>query len=210
MLDWFDYVRFALTLFGVLNPFAAIPTFLMLTSGRTDADTHRIAGVAGFSVFVALLVAALSGDLILRLLGTSLAAFQVGGGVVLFLVALAMINARMSPQQQTAEEAHEAEGRDAVGVVPLALPLLVGPGSLSTTVIVAQRGDGVPHFVLVVLALAVVAISVWIILRIGPRIGARLGRTGLNIVNRIFGLLLAAVAVQILANGLKGLFPGLG
>ena len=96
MLALIDYLRFALTLFGVLSPFAAIPTFLMLTSGRSHHDVNRIAGMAGMAVFTALLVAALSGDLVLRLIGASLPAFQVGGGIVLFLVGLSMINARLS------------------------------------------------------------------------------------------------------------------
>jgi multiple antibiotic resistance protein len=207
MLDLMDYLRFALTLFGILSPFAALPTFLMLTGGRSPAETNRIADMAGLAVFLALLVASLSGDLVLRLIGASLPAFQVGGGIVLFLVGLSMINAKMSPQRQTAEETREAEARDAVGVVPIALPLLVGPGSISATIIITQRGDGWWHILLVVLALGLVAASVWLVLRLATPIGARLGQTGLNILNRIFGLLITAVAVQIFSNGLVGLFP---
>lgn len=209
MLALIDYLRFALTLFGVLSPFAAIPTFLMLTSGRSLKDVHRIADMAGMAVFTALLVAALSGDLVLRLIGASLPAFQVGGGIVLFLVGLSMINARLSPQNQTAEETREAEAREAVGVVPIALPLLVGPGSISATIIITQRGSGWLHILLVVAALALVGLAVWLVLRLASPIGKRLGQTGLNILNRIFGLLITAVAVQIFSNGLVGLFPAL-
>lgn len=209
MLEAFDYTRFAITLFSILDPFAAIPLFLMLMEGRSQPEKARTARTAGLAVFAVLVVSALSGDLILRLLGTSLAAFQVGGGIVLFLMALSMVNAQMSPQNQTPEEAEEANSRNAVGVVPIAMPLLVGPGSISATIITMQRGEGWLHNVIVIAVIAVICVGVWVVLRLAVPIGQRLGRTGLNILNRIFGLLLAAVAVQIFASGLRGLFPGL-
>jgi multiple antibiotic resistance protein len=209
MLDHFEYVRYAVTLFSILDPFAAIPLFLLLMEGRPPAEKAATARTASIAVFGVLVVAALSGDLILRVLGASLAAFQVGGGIVLFLMALSMVNAQMSPQQQTPEETAEAGARDAVGVVPLAMPLLVGPGSISATIITMQQGQGLLHQLVVIASIFVVCIAVWVVLRLAVPIGQRLGRTGLNILNRIFGLLLAAVAVQIFANGLRGLFPGL-
>ncbi|MBX3456675.1 MarC family protein [Ferrovibrio sp.] len=209
MLEAFDYTRFAITLFSILDPFAAIPLFLMLMEGRSQAEKARTARTAGLAVFAVLVVSALSGDMILRLLGTSLAAFQVGGGIVLFLMALSMVNAQMSPQNQTPEEAEEANSRNAVGVVPIAMPLMVGPGSITATIITMQRGDGWLHNGIVIGVIAVICVGVWVVLRLAVPIGQRLGRTGLNILNRIFGLLLAAVAVQIFANGLRGLFPGL-
>ena len=210
MLAQLDYVRFAVTLFSILDPFAAIPLFLLLTDGRSKAYRLGTARTAAFAVFAMLVVAGFSGDLILRLLGTSLPAFQVGGSIVLFLMSLSMINAKLSPQQHTPEEGAEAGDREVVGVVPLAMPLLVGPGSISATIIHMQKGHGWAHDALSVGVLAAVCAVIWIILRAAAPIGQRLGQTGLNILNRIFGLLLAAVAVQIFANGLRGLFPGLG
>lgn len=210
MLDALDYVRFGVTLFSILDPFAAIPLFLLLTDSRSAQQRSATARTAALAVFVTLVVAGFSGDLILRLLGASLPAFQVGGGIVLFLMALSMINAQLSPQQQTPEEASEASDRSAVGVVPIAMPLLVGPGSISATIIYMERGAGWQHKGLSVAILALICLGIWVVLRLAQPIGDRLGRTGLNILNRIFGLLLAAVAVQIFANGLRGLFPALG
>lgn len=210
MLDALDYVRFGLTLFSILDPFAAIPLFLLLTDSRSVKQRSATARTAALAVFVTLVVAGFSGDLILRLLGASLPAFQVGGGIVLFLMALSMINAQLSPQQQTPEEASEATDRSALGVVPIAMPLLVGPGSISATIIYMERGAGWQHKGLSVAILALICFGIWVVLRLAQPIGDRLGRTGLNILNRIFGLLLAAVAVQIFANGLRGLFPALG
>jgi multiple antibiotic resistance protein len=94
--------------------------------------------------------------------------------------------------------------------VPIAMPLLVGPGSISATIIYMERGTGWQHKGLSVALLALICLGIWVVLRLAQPIGDRLGRTGLNILNRIFGLLLAAVAVQIFANGLRGLFPALG
>lgn len=215
MLDALDYVRFAVTLFSILDPFAAIPLFLMMTGDRSRLERSATARTAALAVFIILVVAGFSGDLILRLLGASLPAFQVGGGIVLFLMSLSMINAQMSPQQHTPEEQAEAadkstDGRLAVGVVPIAMPLLVGPGSISATIIYMERGTGWQHKSLSVAVLALICMAIWIVLQLARPIGDRLGRTGINILNRIFGLLLAAVAVQIFANGLRGLFPALG
>ncbi len=209
MLDILEYPRFAATIFFILDPFAAIPLFLMLTEGasKSRAGTARTAALAVFAVLV---VAGLSGDFILRLIGASLPAFQVGGSIVLLLMALSMINAKLSPQQQTPEEEAEATGRDAIGVVPIAMPLLVGPGTISATIIHMERGGTLLHKGVSIGVLAVICLSVWLVLKMAEPIGKRLGQTGLNILNRIFGLLLAALAVQIFANGLKGLFPALG
>jgi multiple antibiotic resistance protein len=208
MLDALEYVRYAATLFFILDPFAAIPIFLLLTGGR-DADRPAIARTAAVAVFLVLAVAAFSGDVLLRFIGASLPAFQVGGGIVLLLMALSMLNAQLSPQQHRPEETAEAGDRAALGVVPIAMPLLVGPGSISATIIQMKQGTGAGHAALVLLAMLAVSLSVWLILKLAGPIGRRLGRTGLNILNRIFGLLLAAVAIQIFADGLKGLFPGL-
>ena len=147
--------------------------------------------------------------MILTLLGTSLDAFRVGGGIVLLLMAVSMLGAKTSPVHHTPEEAAAAESKAAIGVVPIGIPLLAGPGAISTTIIQMERGHGPAHAGIIVLCLAIVCATIWIVLRLAAPIGARLGVVGLNILNRLFGLLLAAIAIQIMANGLVGLFPGL-
>lgn len=209
MGDLADYSRFLVTLLAILTPFAAIPVFLALTAGQDDRFRSRTADMAATTVFVVLLVSALTGDVLLRVLGTSLDAFRVGGGIVLFLMSLSMLNARVSAVQQTQEEADEAGQKPALGVVPIGIPLLVGPGSISSTIIEAKRSVEFTHLAAVVACIALVCVVVWVTLRLADPIGRRLGRTGLNILNRIFGLLLAAIAVQIVSVGLTGLFPAL-
>ncbi|MFM7346363.1 MAG: MarC family protein [Tagaea sp.] len=204
-----DYTRFIVTLLAILTPFAAIPVFLALTEGQGAAFRARTADMAATTVFAVLIVSAFTGDVILRVLGTSLDAFRVGGGIVLFLMALSMLNAQMSPVQQTREEADEAGQKSVLGVVPIGMPLLVGPGAISSTIIEMKRRSDWEHALAIVVCIVVVCVAVWLALRLAQPIGKRLGRIGLNILNRIFGLLLAAIAVQIVAAGLLGLFPAL-
>jgi multiple antibiotic resistance protein len=208
MPDWSEYSRFVISLFAILTPFAAIPIYLGLTEGRSEAYRARTADSAALTVLCVLGFSAVAGDVVLRILGTSLDSFRVGGGLVLLLMAISMLSAQVSRVQQTPSERDEAERREAVGVVPLGLPLLAGPGAISSVIIQMQRHDPWPHAALVLASIALVCLLLWAALRMAGPIGARLGRTGLNILNRLFGLLLAAVAVEIIATGLRNLFPG--
>jgi multiple antibiotic resistance protein len=201
------YSRFVVTLLAILSPFSAIPVFLALTAGQDQKFRTRTADMAATTVFAVLVVSAVTGDLLLRVMGTSLDAFRVGGGIVLFIMSLSMLNAKVSGVQQTQEETDEAGGKSVLGVVPIGIPLLVGPGSISSTIIEAKRTPELAHLAAVIGCVALVCLAVWATLRLADPIGKRLGRTGLNILNRIFGLLLAAIAVQIVSVGLIGLFP---
>lgn len=201
------YSRFFVTLLAILSPFSAIPVFLALTAGQDQKFRTRTADMAATTVFAVLVVSAVTGDLLLRVMGTSLDAFRVGGGIVLFIMSLSMLNAKVSGVQQTQEETDEAGGKSVLGVVPIGIPLLVGPGSISSTIIEAKRTPDLAHLAAVIGCVALVCLAVWATLRLADPIGKRLGRTGLNILNRIFGLLLAAIAVQIVSVGLIGLFP---
>jgi multiple antibiotic resistance protein len=163
--------------------------------------------VVTLTVFLVLAGSAIFGERMLRLLGASLPAFQVGGGLVLLLMALAMLNAQIGSMRQTRAEAEELESRQS-GVVPLAVPLLAGPGAIGTTIIAAQQG-GLAHGAMLVACIAFVCVLLFVMLRLAHSIGSRLGTTGLNIATRLLGLLLAAIAIQTMAEGLKVLFPGL-
>ena len=203
-----DYLRFVVTLTAVLDPFLAVPIFLTLTASRDAAARGALVRVVAITVFAVLAVSALLGESILLAVGASLAAFRVGGGLVLLLMSLAMLNAQAGGVRQSREEAAELEGRELPGVVPLAVPLLAGPGAISTTILAAQRG-GAAHLAAILACIAVVSLATWLVLRASHAIGARMGTTGLNIATRLLGLLLAALAIQTMAEGLKALFPGL-
>ena len=204
-----DYLRFVVTLTAVVDPFLAIPFFLTFAASYGEDARNRLARTVALTVFGVLAVAAFVGEALLDLIGASLPAFRVGGGLVLLLMALAMLNAQAGGVRQSKAEAAELEQGELQGVVPLAIPLLAGPGAISTAIIAAEGGRAV-HQVVIVLCIAVVCVVVWLSLRAAHRVAARMGTTGMNIATRILGLLLAAMAVQTMAVGLKALFPGLG
>ena len=139
-----EYLRYLVTLTAVLDPFLAVPIFLSVAARYDERKRLRLVNAVTVTVFAVLAGAAVFGEGLLRLLGASLPAFQVGGGLVLLLMALAMLNAKVGEMRQTRAEAEELESGELSGVVPLAVPLLAGPGAISTTIVAAQRG-GVAH-----------------------------------------------------------------
>jgi len=208
MLQLQEYLRFTVTLVAVLDPFLAIPIFLSVAASRELGARRRLIHAVSITVFAVLAGAAIFGEALLTLIGASLPAFRVGGGLVLLLMALAMLNAQAGGVRQSKAEAEELQSRDPSGVVPLAVPLLAGPGAISTTIIAAQAGGAV-HIAALVACIGLVCALLWSILRVAEPIGARLGTTGLNIATRLLGLLLAAIAIEMMAGGLKALLPGL-
>lgn len=203
-----EYLRFFVTLAAVVDPFLAIPFFIAFTKGRTAAERARLADVVAFTVFVVLALSAFLGEAILRMIGAGVPAFRVGGGLVLLLMALAMLKAEVGSVRQSPEEADELQAGVVSGVVPIAFPLLAGPGAISTAIIAAERG-GVWHHFAIVFCVALVCLVSWIALKQAHAIASKISLTALNIATRILGLLLAAMAVQTMAEGLKDLFPGL-
>src|SRR5258706_11418992 len=133
-----EYLRYLVTLTAVLDPFLAIPIFISVTAARDDAGRRRLANVVTITVFLVLAGSAIFGESLLKALGASLPAFRVGGGLVLLLMALAMLNAKVGEMRQTRAEAEELEAGEVSGVVPLAVPLLSGPVAISTTIIASQ------------------------------------------------------------------------
>ncbi len=208
LLPLSGYARFFVTLAAVLDPFLAVPIFLALTASRSDVERARLVRVVSVTVFAVLAVSGLVGEQLLHLVGASLPAFRVGGGLVLLLMALAMLNAQAGGVRQSQDEAKEVQSGELSGVVPLAVPLLAGPGAISTTILAAQAG-GAAHFAALLACILAVCALTWITLSLAGPIGAKMGTTGLNIATRLLGLLLAALAIQTMAEGLRQLFPGL-
>jgi multiple antibiotic resistance protein len=203
-----EYLRFVVTLTAVVDPFLAVPFFLEFTRADDSAQRAKLARVIALTVFIVLACATFVGESLLRLIGASLPAFRVGGGLVLLLVALAMLNAQVGGVRQSKAEADELQTGDVSGIVPLAFPLLAGPGAISTSIIAAEHG-GLAHQFAVIGCIALVCLMSWAVLSRAHAIAERLSLSGLNIATRILGLLLAAMSVQTMAEGLKELFPGL-
>lgn len=211
MYEWHQLFKITVALFAIVNPFGGIPIFISATSGWSARDRARTARTVALTVFCVLAVAAFTGDRILDFFNISIGSFLVGGGILILLLAISMLQAKESLIRQTPEEAVEAADRQAIGVVPLGIPLLAGPGAISSVIIAAHQfrhGDFVGH-VMLLIPIATVALVVWGIFLLSGRISRRLGKTGINIVTRLMGLILAAMAVEFIARGLIELFPKL-
>lgn len=198
-----------IALLAIVNPIGGLPVFLSTTSSWPAAARRSVARVVAFTVFIVLTVAAFIGTHVLEFFGISIPSFQVGGGILLLLLAVSMMQARESGIRQTAEESQEATEREAIAVVPLAIPLLAGPGAISTMILASNEGSGLVFRLKLLVPAAVVAGVVWGVLLVSTRVAHRLGTTGMNIVTRLMGLMLAALAVEFIAKGLQSLFPSL-
>lgn len=208
-MDWTFIIKTGVSLLAILNPLGAIPLFLGLTEGM-DTETRRRTGqAAAFAVAIVLVVAVWFGQSILEVFGVRIASFQVGGGILALLMAIDMLQARISASKQTREEAREAGTRASVGVVPLGIPLLAGPGSISLAIVGAEQASGPGEMVGLTGVVLVLGIVILVVLRLADPIGRILGRTGINIITRLMGLVLAAIAIEFIATGMSDLFPGL-
>jgi len=202
MQDWRTSAEIATALFVIADPIAAIPIFITLTAGNTAQDRKRIASVTALTVATVLVSSIFLGQPLLRLFGISIASFRVGGGILILLMAISMLNARVSRTHGTPEEMQEGVEKDDPAVVPLGIPLLAGPGAISTMIIYEHQAKDVYDIIFLVLAGLFVAFTVWVALRLADPIRNLLGKTGINIISRVMGMILAAVAVQAVLNGL--------
>jgi len=209
------YLKSFLGLIAIVDPFIAVPMFLALTPSETAQGRMRIARIAAISVFCVLAIGLLAGGPVLEFFGISLSAFKVAGALLLLLSAVDSFNAAPGRQRQTPEEEVEARSRHAVAVVPIATPLLAGPGAISMVIVFGQSHAGlksvgtIAHLSIMLVVIAIVALITWLTLRAAQRVSGVLGITGMNVATRVGGLITAALAVEILASGLTGLFPGL-
>jgi multiple antibiotic resistance protein len=206
---WTEQVKYLVGMFAILNPLGAIPIYLSMMTERRPEVMHRTAFKASFAVAVILILAAWTGDSLLSFFGIGMPAFRIAGGLLVLLIAVAMFGAKTSPARHTDEEQAEGEAKDDIAVVPLAIPLLAGPGAISLAIVDAHQAVDLPDKIMFSIGIVGVTVIVWLVLRLAEPIGKRLGTGGLNIATRVMGLILAAMAVQFMADGMLALFPGL-
>jgi multiple antibiotic resistance protein len=207
MPDWTGYIKIFTALLAIVNPLGAVPVFISLTDGLSAQKRSRIVRTTSVAVAVVLVVATLIGKLLLNFFGISIASFKVGGGILLMLMAVSMMQGKQSQTRQTPEEAEEAEDKESIAVVPIAIPLLAGPGAISTVIIYAHASFQAVHITLILLISLTVALVTWGALNVATPISRMLGKTGINIATRLMGLLLAAIAVEFIVGGLAQLLP---
>jgi multiple antibiotic resistance protein len=207
MLSNPEYLKIFIALLAIVDPLGAIPIFISLITGAAEPERRRIVNIVSVTVAVILLMALFFGEAILRFFGISIHSFRVGGGIVLLLIAIAMLQAHRSSIFQTPEEARESRAKESIAVVPLAIPLLAGPGAISTVIINAHKASSPGHYGVIAMEIVVLGAILWLVLRLAPLISRHISATGINIFTRIMGLILASIAVEFIANGMKGLFP---
>ena len=209
-MEWAYLFKIGVALFAIVNPIGSVPIFISATDGWNRQQKLRTANVVALTVFLVLAASALFGEGILAFFSITIPSFQVGGGILILLIAINMLHAKQSHSKQTPEEAKTMEERDVIAIVPLSIPLLAGPGAISSMIIAAQDSPTMAAQISLLMPILVVAILVWLSLQLSSYIAGKLGTIGINIVTRLMGLILAAMAVEFIAHGLSGLFSGLG
>jgi len=202
------YVAVFVTIFALVDPIGALPFYVSLTDGFDQADREIVVRRSVMVLGSILTVFAVVGRFLFAAFGLTLAAFEIAGGILLFVVAYDMLHGEVTRTKLTTEDRAEAVARrDEISVVPLGIPLLAGPGAISTVMIYEGSAGSDPFMVLAVfLAILVTTAATFFILRYGERIFRYLGRTGIMAMTRVLGLLLAAVGVQFVLNGVFGAF----
>jgi multiple antibiotic resistance protein len=201
-----EHVQFLLLAFSslifIVDPIATIPTFLALTADAELNQRRHMAKRAAWTCFLVLSGFAMAGTLIFRMFGITLPAFRIAGGLIMILIGLDMVQARRSQTKETPSETQQAMEKEDVGIIPLGVPMLAGPGSISTVIALMAQSTNWQHSILIIAAVALTAFLSYWTLAAANRLGRRMGATGINILTRFMGLLLMAIAVQFILSGL--------
>ena len=187
----------------IVDPFAAVPSFLAMTERDSPVSRRAMARRGAWTCAVTLTLFALGGSLIFTLFGITLAAFKIAGGVLIGLNAIDMVQARRSQQQETPVERAEGTLKEDIGIIPLGLPMLAGPGAISTVMVLAGQSNSSLTTLAVYGAIALTAVVSYVTLATATIVERRLGQTGMRILTRLMGLVLCAIAVQFLVDGIK-------
>ncbi len=209
LFDFPTYFKFFIGLFALVNPVGIIPVFIRLTSYQTAVARNKTNLTANLSVAIILLTSLYLGDAILQLFGISIDSFRIAGGILVVTIAMSMISGKLGEDKQNKQEKSETAIRESIGVVPLALPLMAGPGAISSTIVWGTCYHNLMHLIGFSVAIAIFALCCWGVFRMAPWLVRLLGQTGINVITRIMGLLLMALGIEFIVTGIKSIFPGL-
>jgi multiple antibiotic resistance protein len=202
--EWNEYVRLLVGLLALINPLTILPIFLGLVQGRTRQEKRQISMVASVTVLITLLSFTFLGGALLGLFAITIESFRIAGGILLLLTALEMMRAKSTAR---------AGGEDtevnvtSIGIVPLGIPLLAGPGAIVTTIVDATALPGIAHKLAVSVVVVLVAITVYVVLRLSAKAGTYMSPTAMTIFNRVMGLIIASIAIEFMLGGLAARFP---
>ncbi|MCD6326078.1 NAAT family transporter [bacterium] len=209
-MDLFIYfVKVVGAIFAIVNPVGAATIFVSLSQGRGHDEVRRIPRRTAIAVSAILIVTGFFGHYILAFFGVGIPAFRVGGGILILLISIAMMRARQPRSKYTPREASESAEKEDIAVVPLAIPLMAGPGAISTVIMQTQQASNLAQSATIVAAITLIGVAIYVFFKLGAPLVEKLGRTGINIFTRIMGLMLAAVSIEFITDGLGQLFPAL-
>ncbi|AXX92086.1 amino acid transporter [Malaciobacter molluscorum LMG 25693] len=208
MLSLNEYIQVFIGIMAIFSPLSAIPIFISLTATSSQEDKNQTAKTVALAAGIAGIVSVWIGEYILLFFGISIAAFKIAGGILLLLMSINMLNAEIPKAKHTKNELEEAKNTSKeIAIVPLAIPLIAGPGAISTIIIFSQKSHSFMHLIIMSLIITTLALYIWGILRMSTYINKKLGITGINVVSRVMGLLLASISVQFIISGLTLVFP---
>ena len=208
MLSFTEYTKIFISLIAIIDPVGTIPLVIAFTAGMSQQKRARTGRLASLTVGGILIAAMLMGEALLHFFGISIHSFRTAGGILLLLMSIDMLVGTHNAPVFDSTEAGEATS--SLAIVPLSTPLLAGPGAISAVILDAHKSSSLMHYALMALVIVLLSLIVWLMFLVAPRISQRLGKTGIDISTRLMGLILASIAVEFIAGGLRGLFPALG
>lgn len=210
MLDFTEYTKIFISLFAILDPIGMIPVIILFTASLPAQKRAQLGRLASLTVCAILLVALLLGEPLLAFFGISISSFRVAGGILLMLMAITMLHGNLYKPTPEIEGDADSEASASHFIVPLSTPLLAGPGSISAVILEAHKVHSIEHYLIMGLEIILLSITVWLTFLVAPWVAKRLGKVGIDVFTRLMGLILAAIAVEFIATGARGLFPVLG
>ncbi len=208
-LDFSLYLKFFIGLVAIINPLGLLPVFVSLTSHQSSQERMKTNTTANIAVMVILWVSMFGGQVILDVFGISIASFRIAGGSLITLIAWSMLQGKLGEVKHNKEEKGESIAKESIAVVPLALPLMAGPGAISSTIVYSSQFHTPSQLFGLSLVVVIFSLFSWLVFRVAPLLFRVMGKTGINVVTRIMGLIMMSLGIEIMVAGLKHMFPGL-
>ena len=206
-LEFALYLKFFIGLVAIINPLGLLPVFVSLTSNMSAVERLKTNTTANIAVMIILWVSMFFGQMILDGFGISLASFRIAGGSLITLIAWSMLQGKLGEVRHNKEEKGESLAKESIAVVPLALPLMAGPGAISSTIVYASQFNTPGQLLAMSLVVVLFAIFSWAVFCSAPLLFRVMGKTGINVVTRIMGLIMMSLGIEIVVAGLEHMFP---